>query len=182
MAEGDGDSEAKGGGFGMSAGPKGKLVQDIMSEMKEDEAAAKQAKEEEDKKGGGGIRMGNRLKKSSARMKGGARLSAEEMHRLRQKIQVLCQATNPLGKCMDYVHDDMEMMNKELEQWKGEYRRKTSSMESESKATEESLQPLQMKLLELEEQVKEQVQKINSVKASISKNDVRIQQLLRMVV
>merc|ERR1719240_1848549 len=111
-AEGDGDSEAKGGAFGMSAGPKGKLVQDIMSEMKEDEAAAKQAKEEEDKKGGGGIRMGNRLKKSSARMKGGARLSAEEMHRLRQKIQVLCQATNPLGKCMDYVHDDLAAMNK----------------------------------------------------------------------
>ena len=80
------------------------------------------------------------------------------------------------------LKEDFEMMNAELEQWKGEYRRKTSSMESESKATEESLQPLQMKLLELEEQVKEQVQKINSVKASISKNDVRIQQLLRMVV
>lgn len=83
---------------------------------------------------------------------------------------------------MDHVHDDMEMMNKELESWKGEYRRNVELMEEESKATEESLQPLQLQLVEVTQQVEEQIKKINGVKANISKNDLRIQQLLRMVV
>jgi hypothetical protein len=34
---------------------------------------------------------------------------------------------------------------------------------------------------QVEQQVEEQLKKINAVKANISKNDVRIQQLLRMV-
>ena len=44
--------------------------------LQEGQRLEKQAKEAEDKKGGGGIRMGNRLKKSSARMKGVASMEA----------------------------------------------------------------------------------------------------------
>jgi len=39
---------------------------------------------------------------------------------------------------------------------------------------------LRLKLLEIDEQVKEQYQKINAVKVSIAKNDDRIESLLRL--
>merc|ERR1711998_499294 len=111
-----------------------------------------------------------RLKKRGIEKKSQAGFSQSEINALRKSIQLLCQATNPLGKCMDYVHDDMEMMNKELEQWKSEYRRKMEVMDEESKNSEEALQPMQLQLLEIEDQIKEQIQKINSVKANIAKN------------
>ncbi len=38
-----------------------------------------------------------------------------EIDSLRSAIQTLCQSTNPLGKCMDFVTGDMETMNRELE-------------------------------------------------------------------
>lgn len=47
-----------------------------------------------------------------------------ELNELRSAIQKLTQSTHPLGKCMDYVQDDLEVMGKELEQWKNEYRQK----------------------------------------------------------
>ena len=43
-----------------------------------------------------------------------------DVNTLRIGIQKLCQSTNPLGKCMDYVHEDMEMMKKEMQQWKAD--------------------------------------------------------------
>lgn len=163
-------------------GPKGKLVQDIMSEMKQDEKQGDiDAKDGGPNSGKSGIRMG-RLKKRGIEKKSQAGFSQSEINALRKSIQQLCQATNPLGKCMDYVHDDMEMMNKELEQWKSEYRRKCEDMDEQSKSSEEALQPKQMRLREIKEEILEEEKKINSVKAKIAKNDARIQQLLRMVV
>ena len=73
-------------------------------------------------------------------------------------------------------------MTKEMETWKAESRRHDESLDSEGKATEESLQALQARLAEVDDQIQEQLQKITSVKANISRNDSRINQLLRMVV
>lgn len=39
---------------------------------------------------------------------------------LKKAIQVLCQATNPLGKSIDYVADDVDSMSKEFEHWRSE--------------------------------------------------------------
>ncbi|CAM9318526.1 unnamed protein product, partial [Heterosigma akashiwo] len=54
-------------------------------------------------------------------------------------------------------------------------------LEEEQKETEESLQPLRLTLLEVTEQIKEQIQKINGVKANIARNDERIRSLLEMI-
>ena len=37
---------------------------------------------------------------------------------MKKAIQVLCQSTNPLGKSIDFVTDDIDSMNKEYEHWK----------------------------------------------------------------
>ena len=74
-------------------------------------------------------------------------------------VQQLCKSTNPLGKCMDYVHEDLSSMNKELDRWQAESRQKVDELETERAQTEETLQPYKLKLLELDEQLKEQVRR-----------------------
>eukprot|EP00638_Chattonella_subsalsa_P013319 CAMPEP_0117792410 /NCGR_PEP_ID=MMETSP0948-20121206/9421_1 /TAXON_ID=44440 /ORGANISM="Chattonella subsalsa, Strain CCMP2191" /LENGTH=677 /DNA_ID=CAMNT_0005622619 /DNA_START=115 /DNA_END=2148 /DNA_ORIENTATION=+ len=162
-----------------AGGQHGKLVQDIMNDQAKEEEKKKE-EEEQDQKAGGGIRMGRIKKKTKQQSRGGG-YSDGEVERLRHSIQLLCQSTNPLGKCMDYVTEDLTMMNTELERWSADYRRKTEVLEEEQKETEDSLQPLRLQLLEVTEQIKEQIQKINGVKSNIAKNDDRIKQLLRMI-
>ena len=159
----------------------GKLVKDIEAEMDADkkENELKQGDGSDSKSSQGQIRMG-KLRGNKKRELGG--VSESEIAALRQAIQSLCQATNPLGKCMDHVNDDMDAMTKEMDTWKAESRRHDESLDSEGKATEESLQALQARLAEVDDQIQEQLQKITSVKANISRNDSRINQLLRMVV
>ena len=77
-----------------------------------------------------------------------------------KKIQVLCQATNPLGKCMDYVHDDMEMMKKEYEKWKADFDSFTGKTEKEARKTESVLQPLISELKNIDEKMDRRTGKV----------------------
>lgn len=43
-----------------------------------------------------------------------------EIDKLRGSIQTLTRSANPLGKIMDYVQEDLDSMQKELEKWKNE--------------------------------------------------------------
>ncbi|KAF1784262.1 hypothetical protein GQ600_16812 [Phytophthora cactorum] len=172
------------------AGAHGRLVRDILKDQNAEEAA-RRAKEGEDTavaaatEAETGIRLGRRnksfkpehMKSSSA----AAASSLAEMNALRADIQRLCQAANPVGKSVEFVHEDLDAMSKELEFWRKEYARKRDALADEQKRTEEALQPLQVQLREVEEQVKEQLHKINTLKAVIAKNEEKTQQLLRMV-
>ena len=39
---------------------------------------------------------------------------------MKKAIQILCQSTNPLGKSIDFVTDDIDSMSKEYEYWRRE--------------------------------------------------------------
>ena len=39
---------------------------------------------------------------------------------MKKAIQILCQSTNPLGKSIDFVTDDVDSMSKEYEHWRRE--------------------------------------------------------------
>ena len=157
-------------------------MQDILKEQQKDAAAKEEDEEEDPSKPGKGIRLG-RLKKTGISSKSSAdQLSDEHVDTLRSAIQVLCQATNPLGKCMDYVHDDLAAMNKEHERWVHEYRTQGEALEGEKKTSEEKLAELKMELMELDEKMAEETSKVNGVKAQIVKNDSRIDELLNSVV
>jgi hypothetical protein len=54
-------------------------------------------------------------------------------------------------------------------------------MEIEKKKSEELLRPIQLEVNELDEQLNEQKTKISSIKASIARNDERIQSILKLV-
>ena len=112
----------------------------------------------------------------------GLEMSNEELEELRQAIQAISQSTHPLSKCMDFVHDDVALMNEEAEEWNKMYRDKIGLMEAASKDTDEALQALVERREEIRDQIAAEKLKINSVKASIAMNDARIAELLQMVV
>ncbi|OQS07054.1 TRAF3-interacting protein [Thraustotheca clavata] len=162
-------------------GSHGRLVRNILKDQTADEEANRKSKEDEDNKEDGGIRLGKRRKSFKEKTKGGTSTAAE-INELRQAIQKICQATNPVGKCIEYVYEDMESMARELESWKKEYESKCVVLEEEKKKSEDALQPLNLQLVEVEEQIKEQVHKINTLKATITKNEEKTLKLLRLVV
>jgi TRAF3-interacting protein 1 len=84
------------------AGDDGLLVRGMKSKLKEADGAS----------GGGGMKI-----RSSQSMTGG--MSQGQVDELRKQVQLLCQSVNPLGKCIDFVRDDMDSMNKELQRWRG---------------------------------------------------------------
>tara|TARA_B100000780_G_C20810034_1_gene321803 strand:+ start:176 stop:403 length:228 start_codon:yes stop_codon:yes gene_type:complete len=75
------------------------------------------------------------------------------MHTLRTAIQTLCQSSNPLGRCLEFVQEDLEAMGKELEQWRAVRRRRSSELAEEESATESSLVQLNVELGALDAQV-----------------------------
>ena len=83
---------------------------------------------------------------------------------------------------MEFVQDDLDNMNKELESWKMEYRKAQSKRDEQVRETEETLQPLYDKLAELEETIKETQMKVVNKKAQINKNDRVIKDLLENVI
>ena len=51
---------------------------------------------------------------------GSGGFSEQDIEFMKKAIQVLCQSTNPLGKSIDFVTDDIDSMNKEFEHWRKE--------------------------------------------------------------
>ena len=56
---------------------------------------------------------------------------------MKKAIQILCQSTNPLGKSIDFVTDDIDSMSKEYEYWKKEAYSCQSKLEEQQRITEE---------------------------------------------
>lgn len=113
---------------------------------------------------------------------GGSGFSENDIEFMKKAIQILCQSTNPLGKSIDFVTDDIDSMSKEYEYWRRESLACQSKLEEQQKITEEVIQPLQDQQAELEEKIKEQMAKINAIKSQIMHNDISIQNLLYSVI
>lgn len=85
----------------------------------------------------------------------GGGFSENDIEFMKKAIQILCQSTNPLGKSIDFVTDDVDSMSKEYEHWRKESIACTQQLEEQQKITEELVQPLQNQLAELEERIRE---------------------------
>eukprot|EP00968_Pinguiococcus_pyrenoidosus_P007099 scaffold470_cov257-Pinguiococcus_pyrenoidosus.AAC.14 len=159
----------------------GKVVQAIMKQQQEDEEKAKtegpDAQAKEGAKRAAGIRLGR--VHTHADQKG--QVSEFEIDELRKNLQMLCAAVMPLGKCMDFVTEDMATMDRELQKWRSDAARYAEKLRVEQDTTATEVEPLRLKLVDLDEQVKEQVRKVNALKAKIERNDKKIHNLLRSV-
>jgi len=105
----------------------------------------------------------------------------EEITQLREAIQMLCQTTNPLAKCMDQLQEDMENMHKELNFWNTEKKTFASKHREEERATIDELNQMGS-LQELDDEIASAREKTNSIKAQILRNDETIARLLSLVV
>ncbi|XP_046592212.1 TRAF3-interacting protein 1 isoform X2 [Neodiprion lecontei] len=102
----------------------------------------------------------------------------KEIDKLRSSIQTLTRATNPLGKLLDYLQEDVEMMQRELHEWRSQYNQLSEQLRQEQISTEEFIEPMKGTLKDIEGNIKVQLDKIRQVKAGIMKNDQKIQRLL----
>ncbi|XP_011863655.1 PREDICTED: TRAF3-interacting protein 1 [Vollenhovia emeryi] len=104
--------------------------------------------------------------------------AVKEIDKLRGTIQTLTRTTNPLGKLLDYVQEDVEMMQKELLDWRSQYRQLSEQLEREQNETQEMTEPMKETLKEIDNNMKIQSDKIREVKAQIMKNNQKIRRLL----
>jgi len=159
----------------------GKLVRNILDAKAEMEVPG----DEEgggvggDEEGESGIILGKKGAKAGNQVK---LPSKNEINTLRTTIQTLCQASNPLGRCLEYVQEDLESMGRELETWRQLRRRRSSELAEEEAATGASLVSLQAELAKMDELIKEKQGHIRHAKAQIIRNDATIEQLLANVV
>lgn len=79
--------------------------------------------------------------------------AVKEIESLREALQSTCQSTNPLGKTMDYIQEDVDSMNKELEMWKRESLNYAKQEQQQQEETEKSLAPLKIQLKEIDENI-----------------------------
>ncbi|KAL3923388.1 MAG: hypothetical protein SGPRY_004233 [Prymnesium sp.] len=158
----------------------GKLVDDILKEKAKLEQGAEDEDGKADEAGAdSGIILGRKASKSANAVK---LPSKNEINSLRQTIQTLCQASNPLGRCLEYVQEDLDSMGKELETWRQLRRRRTNALAEEEATTASSLLNLNTELGKMEELIKDKQSRIRHAKASIIRNDSTIEQLLSNVV
>lgn len=86
--------------------------------------------------------MGNLRKKKKNDKAGGEKfisttgeLNEKELEMLQSMIQTICQNTAPLGKSIEFINDDVEAMNKELQFWRRQYNASKGKMQNELKVS-----------------------------------------------
>ncbi|XP_069926057.1 TRAF3-interacting protein 1 isoform X15 [Oryctolagus cuniculus] len=105
----------------------------------------------------------------------------KEMEKLRVSIQTLCRSALPLGKIMDYLQEDVDAMQSELQLWRGESRQHAQALQEEQSITDAAVEPLKAELAELEQLIREQQDKICAVKASVLRNEEKIRKMIRSI-
>lgn len=58
---------------------------------------------------------------------------AKEIEKLRTSIQTLCKSALPLGKVMDYLQEDVDAMQHELQLWQSESQQHAAALQTEQR-------------------------------------------------
>ncbi|XP_045471515.1 TRAF3-interacting protein 1 [Harmonia axyridis] len=104
--------------------------------------------------------------------------TSKEMNQLRNVIQSFTKTANPLGKLLNYLHEDIETMHAELQQWTKIKSQLFAEIAKQEKLKLEMEKPLLEKLENLKHEIAKQEQEIVSVRSNIIKNDNRIKDLI----
>ncbi|CAG0918717.1 unnamed protein product [Notodromas monacha] len=94
-------------------------------------------------------------------------------------VQGLTRIANPLAHLMEYLQEDVEAMNKELEHWINEKNQCNQILKMQQREMDQGTEPLKTVLQELESSIVDQLDKISAIKASILRNEERIHRLLK---
>ncbi|XP_048835075.1 TRAF3-interacting protein 1 isoform X2 [Brienomyrus brachyistius] len=108
-------------------------------------------------------------------------LVSREVERLRASVQTVCRSALPLGRIMDYIQEDVDSMQAELQMWRRENQEHGQALVQEHRITESTLEPLQAELVELEQLIREQQDKICTVKSNILRNEEKIRKIVSTI-
>ncbi|XP_073928243.1 TRAF3-interacting protein 1 isoform X5 [Castor canadensis] len=103
---------------------------------------------------------------------------SKEIEKLRVSVQTLCKSALPLGRTMDYIQEDVDAMQNELQLWHSENKQHAEALQKEQSVTDCAVEPLKAELAELEQLIKDQQDKICAVKANILRNEEKIQKMV----
>lgn len=140
---------------------KGSLVKQLVDTKKELEGSQTSEAPNDEKKS---VRQTNR-----------------DIERLRQTIQSLSQTANPLGKVLDYLQEDIDFMVTELKSWQQEYGRNVILLDKSRNAIQNQLEPFKDELTLLDDQIRQQTEKISVTKANIIRNEDKLQKMAQMI-
>ncbi|GFR12155.1 TRAF3-interacting protein 1 [Trichonephila clavata] len=107
--------------------------------------------------------------------------ASKELAQLRNYVQSLSKTAVPLGRMLDFLQEDLDSMKMELRMWKDEHEQNLIALHKEQSATETLLEPLRAQLDDLDQVVQNQLDANSALKASITRNDERIQRMLSSV-
>ncbi|CBH14958.1 hypothetical protein, conserved [Trypanosoma brucei gambiense DAL972] len=132
--------------------------------------------------GARGPREGGIIIHSNRAGKSGGTMAEGELSKLRQQLQLLTKASNPLGKLLESIHDDIDTMGRELEMWRSEARSQALAAADARRQTTESLQEVHAQLQALEDAISDQILKNHNIRRNIISNDNAIAGMVRMFV
>ncbi|KAG8195491.1 hypothetical protein JTE90_010795 [Oedothorax gibbosus] len=107
--------------------------------------------------------------------------TAKDLSQLRSWVQSLSRTAVPLGRMLDFLQEDVDSMRMELKGWREEHQANLRALHKEQSATESLLEPLRAQLDDLDQVVQNQLDANRALKASIARNDERIQRMLSSV-
>ncbi|XP_028141341.1 TRAF3-interacting protein 1 [Diabrotica virgifera virgifera] len=93
-------------------------------------------------------------------------------------IQTLTKTANPLGKLINFLHEDIEAMHSELQLWINTKKQLYVEIVKQKKSSVELNKPLLAQLEQLNRDIKKNQQEITNINCNILKNDTRIKELL----
>lgn len=168
---------------------KGMLGQQALKAKRDQEEAARGANTgEEDNTNeaaaappNGGIIIRN-SRNTVSRGGGSHALGDNDLNQLREQLQLLTKASNPLGKFLEAIHDDVDSMTRELEMWRSESRNQALAAAEARRQTEESLQEIHANLQNLEDAISDQMQKTNNLRRAILTNDAAMETMMKTIV
>lgn len=110
------------------------------------------------------------------------RVSNVDLEAIKSHVQEITKNSNPIGKIIEFIGDDIDLMNKELQNWIKESKSYKDRYDEEIKKSDETLLPLQNELLELEDSIRDEQMQIKSIKSRLIKNEKIIQNLITNVI
>eukprot|EP00758_Cryptobia_borreli_P003441 Tbor_TRINITY_DN3745_c0_g1::TRINITY_DN3745_c0_g1_i1::g.2349::m.2349/K19680/TRAF3IP1, IFT54; TRAF3-interacting protein 1 len=161
---------------GKSDAAKGYLGKEAI-EARDKQAEEKKLEKERGEGGGAGIVLRSTKGKDK-----GSSVGDNELSHLKQQLQMLTKATNPLGKFLEAIHDDIDAMSRELEMWRMEARNQSAAANDAHRQTQESLHEVHGKIQVVEESLSNQLVRTNMLRSTILENDRVIDTMINMVV
>lgn len=104
--------------------------------------------------------------------------SARQVNDLRDTIQSLTKAINPMGKLLDFVPEDVDAMQLELTMWRDTYTQASMELKKERSLTASATEPLKHQLQQIQASILEYRELIDESRHRIQQNNARILKML----